>query len=178
MPAMDIWERQGHLYYSQKLSFEHFIGELQSCVGSGWSECLIPYVKVVFFHAREQGVYPLWYELSSSHIGAIVERQQEDICRRHDQVDMSKVQFKEMMHRTHEAYDLALARRSKRREQLAEEHRAMEEYFAESTSRVLRVKLTEANMAFAEREQEVLIERQKADSEELSRLAQRSMKYY
>lgn len=174
--AKDIWEEIGHLFYAQKLSFDDFLTELRKRIDLDCSGDILPFIKVVFFGSRESGVFPLWYELSASYTDAMVSRKQEDGIRREYQVRRSKQEFTEKMDISHEAYDLALARRAKRREQVADEHRTIEEHFSESLMKATKEKVKEVYSFLAERELDVVKQRHEDDVEERLRLIQESNK--
>ena len=126
--AEELWAAQGHLYYAQRLSFDHFVHELKSLVGStSWHEGLLEHVKFLFFSSREKGVFPVWYEQSEEMKKVIELKSKSDDARRQDNVMKSQALCEFNTLRTTMAYEGELTRRAKRSEAEAREVLVLEE---------------------------------------------------
>lgn len=166
--AEEHWKTHGSLYYTKRATFEDFLFTLKSKIH--WADGLLEYVKYIFFKSCEYGVYPKWYLLDTVEIVENSVMQQEDKVRRQDNLVRTNDEFAKRMHRVHIAYDVDLARRGKRSEEIAAEHRVNEAIVQSSVIESLRVNIAENDVLFERERLKLAEERKNSDEEEFMRL--------
>jgi hypothetical protein len=165
-----IWSARGHLYYTQRMTFEEFLADLRQRIPHSWNEGLSEYVKIVFFSAREKGVFPQWHELSETEININQTRRDKDDAKRSFQVLRSSEDHKSRQEQRHQAYDVDLSRRAKRREEQAAEHRAIDEALADEVTKTIRLDVGVKDTAVETRARALSRERRQEDTEEYLRV--------
>ena len=134
-----IWSKRGTFYYTQRLNFKDFIEDLrQSMDLVKYKQLSIEHVKVLFFLAREKGLFPKWYALDDRTVHDNMVREKEDAIRRESNMKRSLQDDLERIESMHQAYDVDVKRKANRAKELMDEYLINEAIMTQTSSIMLK----------------------------------------
>jgi len=116
--AEEIWLECGPHHYSNRLDFNDFLSDLKAMLGPNWRPEFEKSASLVYFKAKEFGVFPRWYHLDEEDKQHIIHRKAADALRRDMMVERVKEEERKREEDKSLLYERDVVRRAMRKEEL------------------------------------------------------------